>query len=37
MLVVHGRSAAKARSNKIGGFYASIGAFTLILWTIYPM
>jgi bacteriorhodopsin len=36
-LVIHGRQAASSRGGKIGGFYASIGAFTLILWTIYPM
>lgn len=36
-LVVHGRTAAKGRGGKVGGFYASIGAFTLILWTVYPI
>ncbi|KJX94507.1 unnamed protein product [Zymoseptoria tritici ST99CH_1A5] len=37
MLVVHGRQSASGKGNKVGGFYASIGAFTLILWTIYPI
>lgn len=36
-LVVHGRSAATAKSGKVGNFFAAIGGFTLIIWTVYPM
>lgn len=36
-LVVGGRSAAVARGGKVSNFFAAIGGFTLILWTIYPM
>ena len=36
-LVVHGRGAAMNKGGKVGNFFAAIGGFTLILWTIYPM
>lgn len=36
-LVVGGRKTASARGGKVGNFYFAIGAFTLILWTAYPM
>ena len=37
MLVVHGRGAAQAKGGKVGNFFAAIGGFTLIIWTVYPM
>lgn len=36
-LAVHGRAMAFAKGSKVGGFFASIAGFTLILWTAYPM
>lgn len=36
-LAIHGRAAALSKGSKVGGFFASIAAFTLILWTAYPM
>lgn len=36
-LVVHGRHAATAKGGKVGNFFAAIGGFTLIIWTVYPM
>lgn len=36
-LAVHGRSMAMAKDSKTGNFFQAIGAFTLILWTAYPM
>lgn len=36
-LVVNGRAHALAKGGKVGGFFASIAGFTLILWTAYPM
>lgn len=36
-LVYHGRSTAMARGGKVGNFYAAIGGFTLIIWTVYPI
>jgi len=37
MLVVHGRGAAQAKGGKVGNFFAAIGGFTLIIWTVYPI
>jgi bacteriorhodopsin len=36
-LAVAGRAGAAAKGGKVGGFFASIAGFTLILWTAYPM
>jgi len=36
-LVVHGRHSAAAKGGKVGSFYAAIGGFTLIIWTVYPI
>lgn len=36
-LAVHGRAQAAQKSGKLGGFFAAIGGFTLLLWTAYPM
>ena len=36
-LAVHGRAMAMSKGGKVGGFFASIAGFTLILWTAYPM
>ena len=36
-LVINGRSNAAAKGGKIGNFFAAIGGFTLIIWTVYPM
>lgn len=36
-LAVHGRAQASAKGGKVGGFFAAIAGFTLILWTAYPM
>lgn len=36
-LAVNGRIVANAKDSKTGTFFAAIGGFTLILWTIYPM
>ncbi len=36
-LVIHGRSMAMSKSDKVGGFFTAIGGFTLVIWTLYPM
>ncbi|KAG9234667.1 putative opsin-1 [Amylocarpus encephaloides] len=36
-LVVSGRRAVSAKDNKTAKLFASIGGFTLILWTLYPI
>jgi len=36
-LAFHGRANATARGDRLGKFYLAIGAFTLILWTLYPI
>lgn len=36
-LVVPGRRAVAAKSNSTAKLFASIGGFTLILWTLYPV
>ncbi|CAK3982387.1 family A G -coupled receptor [Lecanosticta acicola] len=36
-LVIHGRAAATAKGGKVGNFFAAIGGFTLIIWTVYPI
>jgi len=36
-LVFHGRNAAAAKGGKVGNFFAAIGGFTLIIWTVYPI
>lgn len=36
-LAIHGRAMAASKGGKVGGFFASIAGFTLILWTAYPV
>jgi bacteriorhodopsin len=36
-LIINGRASASARGGKVGSFYAAIGGFTVIIWTVYPM
>lgn len=36
-LAINGRNVASTKDSKTATFYAAIGGFTLILWTIYPM
>ena len=36
-LAYHGRATAMSKDSKTGTFFAAIGGFTLILWTVYPM
>ncbi|KAI9838200.1 MAG: hypothetical protein M1837_002540 [Sclerophora amabilis] len=36
-LVVSGRRTAIARDSKTGTFFTALGAFTLVLWTLYPI
>lgn len=36
-LAINGRHIAQTKDSKTATFYAAIGGFTLILWTIYPM
>ena len=36
-LLINGRATAQGKGGKVGNFYAAIGGFTLIIWTIYPM
>ncbi|KAL8963846.1 MAG: hypothetical protein Q9183_004907 [Haloplaca sp. 2 TL-2023] len=36
-LAINGRQTAKAKDNKTATFFAAIGGFTFILWTIYPI
>lgn len=36
-LVWGGRSFAYARSDRVGNLFTSLGVFTIILWTVYPV
>lgn len=36
-LAINGRNIASTKDSKTATFYAAIGGFTLITWTIYPM
>lgn len=36
-LAINGRQTAMQKDNKTATFFAAIGGFTLILWTVYPM
>lgn len=36
-LAINGRNIASTKDSKTATFYAAIGGFTLILWTLYPM
>jgi bacteriorhodopsin len=36
-LVYHGRNFAAAKGGKLAQFFAAIGGFTLVIWTVYPM
>jgi bacteriorhodopsin len=36
-LVFNGRATAMAKGGKVGNFFAAIGGFTLIIWTVYPI
>ncbi|KAL8948794.1 MAG: hypothetical protein Q9222_005056 [Ikaeria aurantiellina] len=36
-LAINGREVAKAKDSKTATFFAAIGGFTFILWTIYPI
>ncbi|KAL8646637.1 MAG: hypothetical protein Q9210_006019 [Variospora velana] len=36
-VALNGRQTAKAKDQKTATFYAAIGGFTLILWTVYPI
>ena len=36
-LAVNGRGKAMAKGGKVGNFFAAIGGFTLVIWTIYPI
>ncbi|MCJ1293975.1 hypothetical protein MMC34_005532 [Xylographa carneopallida] len=36
-LAVHGRAMAISKDSKTGTFFQAIGAFTLVLWTAYPI
>lgn len=36
-LAINGRVVAAAKDSKTGTFFAAIGGFTLVLWTLYPM
>ncbi|KAI4101726.1 MAG: hypothetical protein L6R37_004807 [Teloschistes peruensis] len=36
-LAINGRETAKAKDNKTATFFAAIGGFTFLLWTIYPI
>ena len=36
-LAVNGRAVAAAKDSKTGTFFAALGGFTLVLWTLYPM
>jgi len=36
-LALHGRATAMAKGGKVGKFFAAIGGFTLIIWTVYPI
>ncbi|TVY56135.1 Opsin-1 [Lachnellula suecica] len=37
LLVVSGRRAVSAKDNKTAKLFASIGGYTLLLWTLYPI
>jgi bacteriorhodopsin len=36
-LVLNGRATVQSKGGKVANFYAAIGGFTLIIWTVYPM
>jgi len=36
-LIINGRASASAKGGKVGSFYAAIGGFTIIIWTVYPI
>lgn len=36
-VALNGRNTAKSKDNKTAAFYAAIGGFTLVLWTVYPI
>lgn len=36
-VALHGTRMVKAKSDKVGKLFGSLAAFTLILWTVYPM
>jgi len=36
-LAYHGRAVAAQKGGKVGNFFAAIGGFTLIIWTVYPI
>ncbi|KAK5728897.1 hypothetical protein LTR15_002038 [Elasticomyces elasticus] len=36
-LVIHGRATAMNKGGKVGNFFAAIGGFTLVIWTVYPI
>lgn len=36
-LIINGRATASAKGGKVGSFYAAIGGFTVVIWTVYPM
>ncbi len=36
-LVYHGRNSVSQKGGKVANFFAAIGGFTLIIWTVYPM
>jgi len=36
-LAYHGRGMAMNKGGKVGNFFAAIGGFTLIIWTVYPI
>lgn len=36
-LAINGRHVVQSKDSKTASFFAAIGGFTLILWTVYPM
>ncbi|KAK3695898.1 hypothetical protein LTR37_018303 [Vermiconidia calcicola] len=36
-LAVHGRHTVSQKGGKVANFFAAIGGFTLIIWTVYPI
>lgn len=36
-LGINGRHVVQSKDNKTATFFAAIGGFTLVLWTVYPM
>lgn len=36
-LAITGRATAARKGGKVGNFFAAIGGFTLVIWTVYPM